>query len=172
MQSFPSRSNGRPQRGDLVKLLDAVRSINQSIRSAGRAVEQQVGISSAQLYILQELAEHSAQSINELANSTFTHQSSVSMVVSRLHERGFVKRAQSSGDARRVSVSLTQSGWALVRRAPSTAHSSLLRAFKTLTRDQIRDLGSSLMHVADMVAEDQSAEGERRGIGRKTQKRA
>src|SRR6476659_4224668 len=140
MQSFPSRSNGRPQRADLVRVLDAVRSINKSIRTAGRAVEQEVGVSSAQLYILQELSQHSAQSINELATSTFTHQSSVSMVVSRLHEKGFVKRAQSNGDARRVSVSLTNSGWALVRRAPSTAHSSLLRAFKTLSRDEIRDL--------------------------------
>jgi DNA-binding MarR family transcriptional regulator len=172
MQSFPSRSNGRPQRADLVKLLDAVRSINKSIRAAARAVEQQVGISSAQLFILQELAEHPAQSINELANSTFTHQSSVSMVVSRLQEKGFVKRAQSNGDARRVSVSLTNSGLALVRRAPATAHSSLLRAFKTLTRDEVRDLCSSLTRVADMIADEQSREIESKGNGGKNQRRA
>jgi DNA-binding MarR family transcriptional regulator len=149
-----------------------VRSINKSIRDAGRAVEQEVGISSAQLCILQELAQHSSQSINELADSTFTHQSSVSMVVSRLQEKGFVKRAQSNGDARRVSVSLTNSGWALVKRAPATAHTTLLRAFKTLTRDEIRDLSSALTRVADIVAEEQAGEIENKSNGRRVQRRA
>lgn len=69
------------ERPEIVRVVDALRSIVQSLRISGRLVEQQVGISSAQLYILEELAERPAQSINELAERTFTHQSSVSMVV-------------------------------------------------------------------------------------------
>ncbi|MEO7683156.1 MAG: hypothetical protein ABIU86_04405, partial [Gemmatimonadaceae bacterium] len=59
-------ARGRESRPEIVRVVDALRSIVQSLRISGRVAEQQVGISSAQLYILEELAERPAQSINEL----------------------------------------------------------------------------------------------------------
>jgi len=154
MRSNQPRSSSRSSREDLTKVLEAVLSINQSIRVSGRALQQQAGVSSAQLMILQCLADQPAQSINELASDTFTHQSSVSMVVSRLFEKGLVRRSQSGGDGRRVSVSLTQAGWGVVRRTPSSAHSRLLAVLKTLSASELRNLRMSLSHVADMIGDE------------------
>jgi len=89
--SHAASATARGPRADVVRVVDAIRAIIQSLRISGRAVEQQLGISSAQLYILQELAERPAQSINDLAYNTFTHQSSVSMVVSRLVDHDLVR---------------------------------------------------------------------------------
>src|SRR6186997_3462849 len=94
-------------RVDVLRAVDAIRSLIQSLRVSGRAVERQSGISGAQLSILQQLAERPAQSVNELASNTHTHQSSVSMVVKRLVDNHLVRRTSSQGDARRVSLSLT-----------------------------------------------------------------
>jgi DNA-binding MarR family transcriptional regulator len=68
--------------------IDAFRAIVQALRSASRDVERRTGVSAAQLFALHELALHSGASINELAAITYTHQSSVSVVVQRLVQRG------------------------------------------------------------------------------------
>jgi DNA-binding MarR family transcriptional regulator len=60
-------------------VLDAVRRIVQALRESSRQAERQVGLSGAQLFVLQKLAESPASSVNELAARTHTHQSSVSL---------------------------------------------------------------------------------------------
>src|SRR5262249_57297587 len=72
--------------------MNAIRSIVRAQRINTRAVELKMGSSLAQLFVLQQLAERSADSLNELAERTATHQSSVSVVVRRLVERGLVAR--------------------------------------------------------------------------------
>mgnify|MGYP003693778817 CR=1 FL=1 len=64
------------------EVLDAIRRIVQALRESSRAAEKRVGLSSAQLFVLQTLAESPGLSLNELAERTRTHQSSVSAVVS------------------------------------------------------------------------------------------
>lgn len=164
LSSRATPGTGRAPRGDVVRIVDAIRSIIQSLRISGRAVEQELGISSAQLYILHELAERPAQSINELAYNTFTHQSSVSMVVSRLVDSDLVRRSPSRGDARRVSVSLTPAGRAVVRKAPHTALTRLIGGLRTLSRSELRILGDCLEMIAELSAEPEEAE--REGDGR------
>src|SRR5215475_9657267 len=94
--------------------MNAVRSIVRAQRINTRAVELKMGISLAQLFVLQQLAERSADSLNELADRTATHQSSVSVVVRRLVERGFVSRSSSTADRRRIEIAVTPGGPALL----------------------------------------------------------
>src|SRR5262245_56981226 len=55
--------------------MNAVRSIVRAFRINTRAVELKMGISLAQLFVLQQLSERPADSLNELAERTATHQS-------------------------------------------------------------------------------------------------
>lgn len=151
---------GREARADMGKVVDAIRSIVQSLRISGRAAEQQLGISSAQLYILQELSEQSAQSINELAERTFTHQSSVSMVVSRLVESHLVTRTAARGDARRLSISLTPAGRALLRKAPDAAQTRLVDGLRSLSRHELHTLAGHLSTLTSVIGEQTAAEEE------------
>jgi DNA-binding MarR family transcriptional regulator len=158
LSSRSSSIADRAPRADVVRVVDAIRSIIQTLRISGRAVEQELGISSAQLYVLQALAERSDQSINDLAYNTFTHQSSVSMVVSRLVDGELVRRTPSRGDARRVAISLTPSGRALVRKAPHTAQTRLIAGLQSFSRSELRQLGDYLEAVAELAGE--AVEGE------------
>ena len=154
-----------PESGpEIVRVVDALRSIIQSLRISGRVAEQQVGISSAQLYILEELAERPAQSINDLAERTFTHQSSVSMVVSRLAESHLVSRTSYPGDARRLSISLTAAGRAPLRRAPDTAQARLVEGLCTLDKSGLRGLADYLSTLDEILIESAS-EGRSRPNG-------
>ncbi|WP_223645114.1 MarR family winged helix-turn-helix transcriptional regulator [Corallococcus sp. EGB] len=112
--------------------MDGLRRLVRLLRVSTRASERLVGISGAQLFILQELAEAGPCSINALAERTLTHQSSVSVVVTKLIEQGLVSRRRSDEDARRVEVALEPKGRALIRKAPPMAQARLISALRGL----------------------------------------
>jgi DNA-binding MarR family transcriptional regulator len=118
--------------------MDALRRIVRSFRISARAVESRLGISAAQLFVLHQLAEADAESIEELARRTLTHQSSVSVVVTRLAARGLVTRRTARDDARRSEIALTAAGRAMLRNAPEILQERLLRALARLRPGQLR----------------------------------
>jgi DNA-binding MarR family transcriptional regulator len=85
----------------MTQALDAIRRIISVLRRSSRLAESEVGIGGAQLFVLQQLATAPARSINELAERTYTHQSSVSVVVRRLVKQRLVERRPGPDDRRR-----------------------------------------------------------------------
>jgi DNA-binding MarR family transcriptional regulator len=143
---------GRDRRTDVARAADAIQSLIQSLRGSVGGNDRELRISGAQLLILQELAERPAQSVNELASNTHTHQSSVSMVVRRLVDKNLVRRTTFHSDARRVSLSLTAAGKAVVRRAPETSRTRLIAGLESFSRSEIRALADYLETIAKRVA--------------------
>jgi MarR family transcriptional regulator, lower aerobic nicotinate degradation pathway regulator len=125
-------------------VLDAVRRIVQALHESSRWAEKHLGLTGAQLFVLQTLADAPCWSINELAARTHTHQSSVSTVVARLVERGFVVRGPGEGDARRVELRLSAEGRKLIRRAPHLPQHRLIQGIERLAASRRRALATSL----------------------------
>lgn len=124
--------------------LDALRRIVQALRLSAARAERHTGLSGAQLFVLQQLADQPAQSLNELAHRTRTHQSSVSTVVTRLVGRGLVSRRRADEDGRRLVLELTPDGRSLLSGAPETAQSRLIAALERLPRPRLAALVSTL----------------------------
>ncbi|HEY9517022.1 MAG TPA: MarR family winged helix-turn-helix transcriptional regulator [Gemmatimonadaceae bacterium] len=125
------------------------------MRASTRVAERRLGISGAQLFVLHALSESPAESLNDLAARTFTHQSSVSAVVERLVRRRLVSRKRSPEDARRVILSLTTSGRALLRSSPEIAQLRLISAIRELPQRDRRSLARILERVVhDMGANE------------------
>ena len=132
--------------------LDALRLIVQALRLGAREGERRAGLSSAQLFALQRIAENPQASINDLAALTFTHQSSVSVVIQRLVERGLVVKVAASDDRRRQLLALTPRGRRAIGRAPEAVQDRLIAALSALPRSRRRALAQSLREVALGVA--------------------
>jgi len=155
--------------------LDAIRRIVHTLRESSRWTERHLGLSGAQLFVLQKLAESPAVSLNALAARTHTHQSSVSTVVTRLVERGLVRRVRSGMDRRSVELSLSPSGARLAARAPDVPQERLIHGLEQLPLARRRQLASALSELAlaldgtdrtpAMFFEDRAVE--RRGKGRR-----
>lgn len=124
--------------------MNAIRSVVRALRLNTRSIEGKLGISLAQLFVLQQLVEKPAESLNELAERTATHQSSVSVVVRRLVERGLVTRVASAVDRRRVHIALTPAGDAMLRGAPPTVQSDLMQGMSRMTPEQRATLAELL----------------------------
>lgn len=131
--------------------LDALRSIVQALRlgAAGGS-----GLSSAQLFAVQQIAGHPGLSINDLAALTFTHQSSVSAVVQRLVARRMVAKVAAEDDRRRQCLILTAKGRAAAERAPTAVQQQLIAAIAALPAAERRVLVRGLDKVARRVAPD------------------
>jgi DNA-binding MarR family transcriptional regulator len=134
-------------------VLDAIRRSVRALRAAPRASERSLGLSAAQVFVLQRLQLAPAQSVNELAERTLTHQSSVSVVVSKLCERGLVARTPSAADARRIEIALTKQGRSLVERAPAVApQDRLIAGLAILGMRKRRLLAAGLRELVDAMA--------------------
>src|ERR1700753_4266298 len=123
-----TKSASRQTSDDVTTVLDSIRRIVRVLRVASRAAEKEVGLTGAQLFVLHHLAESPAISLNELAARTRTHQSSVSVVVQRLVERGLVSRLRSGNDGRQIELGLTAPARKLVNKAPGAAQDRLIGA--------------------------------------------
>jgi len=127
--------------------MDALRHIVRVLRVASRAAEKRVGLSAAQVFVLQRLADGDPLSVGELAARTFTDQSSVSVVVTRLVQRGLVRRRRSRVDRRRRELALTPAGRALVRRSPPAGQEQILTALEQFAEPERRALAHTLRRL-------------------------
>jgi DNA-binding MarR family transcriptional regulator len=148
-------------------VMNGIRAIVRALRLNTRAIERQLGISLAQLWVLQILKDRPAESLNELAIATATHQSSVSVVVRRLVDASLVTRATASDDKRRVRIELTDAGRGLLERAPKTVQVELMGGLQRMSsesRTQLSELmrewltasGLDLSVVPPMLMEDEA----------------
>jgi DNA-binding MarR family transcriptional regulator len=153
MGTNTSAAGAAAQPNDTRFVLDAIRRIVQALRESSRSAERHVGLSGAQVFVLNALADGAPLSLNELAAATHTHQSSVSTVVTHLVDQGLVRRDRSRDDARRLDLTLTPKGRRLVDRAPDAAQHRLIAAIARLPAGRRRSLASTLTALADAVAD-------------------
>lgn len=132
-------------------VLDSLRRLVQGLRVAARAAESEIGLSGAQLFVLQKLGEETMMSVNDLADRTCTHQSSVSVVVQRLVEKGLVRRVPSEEDRRRVELSLTPTGRKLLTRSPTAAQDQILAAMESMAAGNRKQLAQRLGELVERM---------------------
>lgn len=133
---------------DSQRILDSIRRLVRFLRLSDRAAQTQAGMSSAQLFVLHELGRTAELSLSDLAQRTLTDQSSVSVVVTRLVEAGFVARDRHPRDARRLALNLTKSGKAVLQNAPPAPQERIIEAIERLPpsdRKRFADLFSLII---------------------------
>ena len=138
----------KPTAAEATLVLDHLRRIVQALRESSRASERSLGVSGAQLFVLQTLAKSRALSLNALAERTQTHQSTVSVVVKRLVAEQLVQSRPSATDRRRLELELTPRGNALLRRAPALAIDRLVAGVQALRPRERAALAATLAKLS------------------------
>jgi DNA-binding MarR family transcriptional regulator len=129
---------------DVTLILDDLRRLVRVLRDSSRDSERRFGVSGAQLFALKVLALGPALSLNELAQRTRTHQSTVSVVVKRLVGAKLVSRVTSAEDARRIELAVTTKGRALLAKAPLAAQERLIEGLVRLRDGERAELATAL----------------------------
>jgi len=148
-----------PDRRDPTRdLLDAVRHLVRALRLSHHEAEQRVGLSAAQLFVLQTLDEQGPLSLKEVAERTATDPSSVSVVVGRLVDESLVHRQRSPTDARRAELSLTRKARGVLAKAPPpVAQRALVDAVAALTARERETLSRLMWRVVTAMGAGRGA---------------
>ena len=106
-------------------ILDSIRRLVRALRLFSGKAEQDLGLSAAQLFVLQQLSAAKPVSMKELAKRSYTDQSSVSAVVARLVEKGLASKKASAQDQRNLELRLTPKGLGLLKGQPDALQSKI-----------------------------------------------
>jgi DNA-binding MarR family transcriptional regulator len=128
-----------------------VRVLVAALSHSARAVERSTGVTNAQLFLLQQLAESDSLSVNDLAARARTQQSTVSIVIARLVRAGLASKRKSEDDARMAVISLTPKGRRLLAHAPAPPTTALFRAIESLSARDARALADGLRALVDAL---------------------
>jgi DNA-binding MarR family transcriptional regulator len=145
-----------PTSSDARDVLNSIRQIVRLLRVSSRDSQKKAGLTAAQLFVLRKLSEGGKLSLNDLADRTFTDQSSASVVVGRLAERKLVRHDRSARDRRRLELSLTPAGSALLRKAPPPAQDRLIGALLKLPLARRRFLATTLVEWTALAGIEES----------------
>lgn len=137
------------------RILQSLRAIVRDLRRASISYERQFGLSAAQLFVLQVLRSQPGMSLSEVSERTATDQSSVSVVVRKLEEKGLVQKRTSSKDARRLELSLTARGKRLSEKTPPAVQDLLIQSIASLPIHDRGLLAGLLDRITPPGSEDQ-----------------
>jgi DNA-binding MarR family transcriptional regulator len=138
-------------------VLDSLRHIVRALRATSHAVERELGIGGAQLFVLRELKAEPGISIRRISERTLTDPSSASVVVGKLLERGLIVRKRDPSDGRKSVLSLTPRGQGLLNRAPEPFQARLVGALRALPAARLQRLDADLAAVVTAVGAERGA---------------
>lgn len=137
-----------------LSVLQRFRVLIRTAQRHSQWIERQSGVTGAQLWALQELAEVPGLRVGELANRMALHQSTASNMVDRLETAALIRKERTSADQRVVRLYLTEAGTALLARAPSPARGVLPEALRLLDPEALArlqgELDGLLLQILDL----------------------
>ncbi|WP_084193193.1 MarR family winged helix-turn-helix transcriptional regulator [Vibrio aerogenes] len=140
------------------ELLVALRQIIRIFDLYSRQLTKEYGLTSPQLILMQSIRLSENQTIRELSHQTNMSQATATSILDRLENRGFVVRMRDQNDKRKVHAVLTDSGLAVLNKAPQLMPQDFINHFQSLESWEQNLILSSLKRVAAMTQQTESAD--------------
>jgi DNA-binding MarR family transcriptional regulator len=140
------------------EILIALRRVIRAIDLHSRELVISHGMTGPQALLLTEIVRAGSLTGSELAARVSLSQATVTDVVKRLEARGWLQRSRSEADRRRVMLTPTDEGAALVRESLPLLQDRFQQRLSGLREWEQLQLLSSLQRIAEMMnAEDLDA---------------
>ncbi len=136
------------------ELFVAIRKIIRIIDIRSKKLSKEAGITGPQLLVLQELARLKGVTAKEVSTAINLSQATVTNIIDRLEDKGFILRSRSTVDRRRVSLFLTETGKEALIKAPQPTEDKFIGNFSALEMWEQSLLVSSLQRVASLMEAD------------------
>ena len=133
------------------EVLISLRRILRATSIHSSKLRRSVGLSSAQLLVLQTAKEQQRPTASEIAKSVSLSQATITTILTELEKRGLLLRERSETDRRRVHVSLTEQGQEVIQAAPKPLQDRFAARFSALASWEQHQILAVLEHVAVMM---------------------
>jgi DNA-binding MarR family transcriptional regulator len=133
------------------EILLALRQIIQAIDLYSRKLNKDVGLTGPQLMLMRTLSKSDEITIKQLAKDTQITQATATTILDKLEQRHLVQRQRSQIDKRKVHAHLTETGSALLEKAPQSLQEGFITEFVQLEEWEKSLLLSSVQRIAAMM---------------------
>ena len=137
---------------------DILRSIRQLVRGISihsKALQREVGLTVPQVIVLRAIEKLHADGIEitvaEVSEAVQLSSATVSRIVERLTVSGLVARERNRDDRRKIAISLTRTGRAVLVNLPTPLQETFLQRLFELTLDERKALLASLRCLVDLM---------------------
>ena len=128
-----------------------LRRIVKALEEYSLGVEKRFGLTGPQLWALWELGRICPCALKDVAEKMKLDSSTVVGVVGRLVAKGLVERQPDPEDGRRISLTPSAKGQALLAAAPHPAQGHLLAGLERLDRQNIENLRGALATLVQVL---------------------
>ena len=129
-----------------------LRVVFSSAKRQSREIEKSCGASAGQLWALSELGKHPGLRVSELARALYIKNSTVSNLLDRLEQRGWVRRERNGKDQRVVQLYLSPAGSKLLASCPVPPRGVVAEALRMISLDSLEGLEYSLDELISRLA--------------------
>ena len=131
--------------------MQSLRRIFKAIEDYSQEVSSSFGITGPQLWALKIVSQHAGLPLGDLSRKMYLHPSTVTGVVDRLEDKGYVVRDRDSVDRRVVRVKLTPAGQDLAAKAPNPIQGKMIYGLMKLSENELNIIYESVRRLAEMA---------------------
>lgn len=132
-------------------VLKVLRKIIRAVDVQSKKLVKDYGLTGPQILILKEIHAEQDATVGEIAENVNLSQSTVTNILDRLENRGFISRRRNDVDKRRINIKIEEKGLEIVALNPSLLQEHFLKRFQQLPEWEQNAILSSLQRVAAMM---------------------
>ncbi len=160
LNGIKTDSQNRPVPNELVsnvpgsrikEIIYQIRRLIQANDLYTKELNRRYQVSAPQLNCLVALYENGSLPPSQIARLIVVKSSTVTGIIDRLEQKGFVARVRSSSDRRVITIELTESGAKLTENAPPPLHHKIVSGLEKLSQDEIANIVKSLNVLTGML---------------------
>ena len=136
----------------------SIRRISHAIDRHSKYMTRNSGLSVPQILVMRAVQRKGAVPIQSIAKFIWLSPATVSTIIDRLEQQGYLQRERSTADRRVVHVVLTPVGEEKLEMTPDLVQTQFADEFGQLTDWERQMLMSSLDRVAQMLTNGEGAE--------------
>lgn len=136
------------------EILRSIRRILRKVSEHSRRLSRQSGLTVPQLLCLRAIGEidgNQEATVASISQAVQLSPPTVSRILDRLEDAGYIVRERRSGDRRKVCLSLTPAGEELIQRQPAPLHEEFLARLASLQHDERALLRRSLEQIVELM---------------------
>jgi len=136
-------------------VLVALRRIIRATDLYSQKLRKTVGLTTPQLLVLRLVGDAKDVSLGRVARELSLSQATVTIIVDRLEDRGYVTRVRNSQDRRRVHLALSRQGRDVLERSPDLLQDRFVERFDRLAPWEQSMILAALQRTASLMDADE-----------------
>ncbi len=153
-----SKDDKLPKLGGSLDFLRLLWAVDHQLQSVSKTMARQQGVTGQQRLVLRVVGKQPGVSASDVAQVLHLHPSTMTGIVQRLMLGGFVERAKSKDDARKVALQLTDKGKKTNDAKGPTIEAPVKRALGRFTDAQLDTVRAVLTALAEEFATKEGTE--------------